>query len=307
LVAAAALACRAPAEEASKMAEVDHAPLPATEVARVQEDTISKVTVERVSRARGSSLGDALSAALEDAWFAAGLRESQPQAAAGFERLARARLALEAIEAESSEQPPTDDELAQASEQYWWDIDRPESFQTAHALVKLEADGDADAAVGVARKLRAKLVAALEPAAFMETAKGFDGGGFDIIAEALPPVARDGRLIPSKAPLPGAPSPGVFEIAYAEAASELEVGTLSEPVRSPFGFHLIWLFAKHPGAVLDEAEKLELLHSRIFEKRGEVALATTLERLRQQHPVVVVDGAVAFTEQLVEKQDPVLR
>jgi len=99
----------------------------------------------------------------------------------------------------------------------------PEKRQIRHILLSLPMDGDADAVEAVKQRaadLRARIIA---------------GEAFAAVAEE---VSDDPASASAGGDL-GLVARGIMDPAFEQAAFELPVGTLSEPVRSRFGYHLI--------------------------------------------------------------------
>ncbi len=110
-------------------------------------------------------------------------------------------------------------------------LGRPEQREARHILVTVGADAD-EAAVEEARakiaELRARIVAG---ESFADLARGH--------SEDPGSASQGGAL--------GGFPRGVMDPAFEETAFTLEIGVLSDPVRTPFGFHLIEVTAIEPG------------------------------------------------------------
>lgn len=139
----------------------------------------------------------------------------------------------------------------------------PEQREASHVLLTLGADAD-DAAVAEVREklaeLRARIVA---------------GEAFEDIAREHsedPGSAADGGSL-------GGFSRGVMDPVFEEAAFGLEVGAISEPVRTPFGFHLIKLTAVTPGGAKPFDEVREQLRLEYQTEQAEQLFFERVERL----------------------------
>lgn len=147
---------------------------------------------------------------------------------------ARVNVAYVAVRPEALVKPESIDE---ADARQWYEANKshfeePEQVRVAHILVPLPEDADAAAETPARKaldKARARLKAG-EPFATVADAinpEGMAGPGGE-----LGWITR-GRMVP----------------AFEAAAFALEPGQVSEPVRSPFGLHLILVEEKKPGGV----------------------------------------------------------
>lgn len=155
---------------------------------------------------------------------------------ADFAIPARVNVAYVAVRPEELVKPET---ISEADARAWYEANRshfeqPEQVRAAHILVPLPADADAaaeEAARGALAAAQARLKA---------------GEAFAKVADAVNPEGAAG---------PGGElgwiTRGKTVPAFEEAAFALEPGKVSEPVRSPFGYHLILVEEKTPGGVQD--------------------------------------------------------
>ena len=159
---------------------------------------------------------------------------------ADFAIPARVNVAYVAVRPEELVKPES---VSEADARAWYEANRghfeqPEQVRAAHILVPLPQDADA-AAEGEAREAIAKAAARLKAGeAFARVADAVNPEGAAGPGGELGWITR-GRTVP----------------AFEEAAFALEPGKVSEPVRSPFGFHLILVEEKKPGGV-PEFEKV---------------------------------------------------
>ncbi|WP_165079208.1 MULTISPECIES: SurA N-terminal domain-containing protein [unclassified Desulfovibrio] len=183
---------------------------------------------------------------------------------ADFAIPARVNVAYVAVRPEELVSP---DSVSEADARAWYEANRnhfeqPEQVRAAHILVPLPQDADA-AAESEAREAIAKAAARLKAGeAFAKVADAVNPEGAAGPGGELGWITR-GRTVP----------------AFEEAAFALEPGTVSEPVRSPFGLHLILVEEKNPGGV-PEFEKVagEARKGVAFE-RGSDRLHDTLDSL----------------------------
>jgi parvulin-like peptidyl-prolyl isomerase len=140
---------------------------------------------------------------------------------------------------------------------------RPGRLRVRQVFVRASGDGAEDRAREAARRLREG-----EPLASVQDALGDD------------PVA----------PLPDARLPALKLREYLgpsalRAAYDLEVGGVSDPVRSGMGFHVLQLVEREPDRLppLDEIE--QEVRADFRRRRGDRALRSYLDELRQQADV----------------------
>jgi peptidyl-prolyl cis-trans isomerase C len=297
-------------------------PLASSVAARVGSLEILAETVARIAAVQSIEPARARDLAIRDALFASeaiasGTSDDLPMRAAI--RGAHARTLLRDIYATAVRAGPvTDAELREATERRWYELDRPAGSRTVHAVVRLNEKDDAARrarASAIAAAIRAAVAplsssaeAAAEPpsssaapsspaapppedpliALFKARVASVPRDGFEIVAEELPPVAADGRVI----------EPGGFTFAteFAVAAAALtRRGELSPPVPSPFGLHVILLLERTPPRAVPAAERRRLVHRDVIAQRARAAEASLLEQLRKQTAVdPTVDAALAL-------------
>ena len=147
---------------------------------------------------------------------------------------ARVNVAYVAVRPEALVKPESvsEEDARQWYESNKGDFDEPEEVHAAHILVPLSAEAGAEAEAE-AREALAKAQARLKA-----------GEAFAKVADAVNPenaAGPGGEL--------GWITRGRTVPAFEEAAFALEPGKVSEPVRSPFGFHLILVEEKKPGGI----------------------------------------------------------
>ena len=74
------------------------------------------------------------------------------------------------------------------------------------------------------------------------------------------------------------------------AASDLEVGATSGPIRSAQGFHVLWLVDREPSSAPALAEIEEQVRSEMTRRHGDEEVRRSLESLRMTGDVVVADA-----------------
>ena len=265
--------------------------------ARVGPVEIRADVIAKFAAAQNLSLEEVRDGAVRDALFALGAeKEALDQATmvrpAVRARLARARLA--AIEAETAQPPPTDEEVEAATARHFLELDRPEGFRVIHAVARVPDDAD-DATKEKARALATRVASAVADAEdaseFESRAKEVETDGVDLLVEALEPVAADGRVLH--------PSGGQFVEPFAAAAARLSrPGEKSPVVETEFGFHVMMLLEKTPGKRIRIEERRAILGSEILANRARKETGLLLERLRNERSVHVERSAFALIDGL---------
>ncbi|MBD5416896.1 MAG: peptidylprolyl isomerase [Desulfovibrio sp.] len=183
---------------------------------------------------------------------------------ADFAIPARVNVAYVAVRPEELVKP---DSVSEADARAWYEANRnhfeqPEQVRAAHILVPLPQDADA-AAEGEAREAIEKAASRLKAGeAFAKVADAVNPEGAAGPGGELGWITR-GRTVP----------------AFEEAAFALEPGTVSEPVRSPFGLHLILVEEKNPGGVPEFEKVADEARKGVAFERGSDRLHDTLDSL----------------------------
>jgi peptidyl-prolyl cis-trans isomerase C len=284
-------------------------------VARVGGQAITVDDVARIARAQGVDAAQARDLAVRDTLLARGaeargLGSGREALLARDGDLARRRLRRILVQARAA--PPTEAELRDATARRWLEVDRPEGFRTVHAVVRFEP-GDDDAKKARARALAEAIRRAALPiaerapdlplpegvsaanarvslapkddpdplsAAFrqMVPAVAARDSGLQVVAEALPPVSVEGRVL--------VPGDEHLDDAFARAAAALSGrGALSPVVESRFGAHVILLLERTPAVVLQGDARLARLGDDIVNERARAVERQLLAGLRAQSSV----------------------
>ncbi len=264
------------------------AKLPEGVVALVGDQPVTRATVERIARARSVSPQVARDAAVRDALLAAAARADL----AGFgivasaDRSILARALLEGLQQQAQARPVTDAEVAEMTARRWAELDRPVSARTAHAVARVEKPEDDAPARALAERIARELGDVTDPEEFVKRAKAVPAGSVQLVAERLPPVTADGRVVKLDAP-PGAPTQ-TFDPAYARAANALRaVGDKSPVTKSDFGYHVILLEERMEAKRVPLERRRELLVDEIMDNRARRMEEQLLEQARSSHPVEV--------------------
>ena len=170
--------------------------------------------------------------------------------------------------------------LLKARETYAVEKDKyraPEEVQASHILFNAQRNGP-DAALAKANETRAKLVA---------------GADFATLAKEIsddPSAKTNGGEL-------GWFGPAKMDPSFTKAAFDLKnVGDISEPVKSRFGYHLIVLEGRHPARQLsfDEVKDqiIAELRTRYINDKREAKLASIREDPKMKVDQSAVDGLI---------------
>ena len=271
-------------------------------VARVGTDEIAGASVARIAAAQKIDVASARDLAIRDALLAGEARaqalDVSPDTAFAMRTVLARRLLRTLIDDAHRAGPVTDDELREATERHWLNLDRPDGFRTIHAVVRVDLAADATKKER-ADALAGALVQAVQPAveaargapapaavpgaapppdpaveAFTRAAGAVPRDGLEVTIEPLPPVVADGRVLASgSAPL---------DPTFARAAASLaRRGDLSPPVHTQFGVHVILLLERIPGVTLPIEERRRAVTEDVITLRAHGAQTKLLEDLRR--------------------------
>jgi hypothetical protein len=274
--------------------------LPAGVVATVGSDSIQRESIERIVAAQGVEAQAARDQAVFDALVASYARERFGPALSRQARTsASARVLLQEISRKSSDQgPPTDEEVAAATERRFWELDQPPLLRTTHAVVvaKPEDDGRARA---LAERIHAAVAAAHDAVSFRVAAEAIPRGGLEVQVQDLDPVARDGRAVdPAKPPPPGSTVARFADDYVAAAYAIPELGGKSPVVKTEFGYHVILAVERIPEKRTPLEERRSLLAPEILAARAEKLRDELLGSIRKSMPVDVERAAMDLTEKV---------
>jgi peptidyl-prolyl cis-trans isomerase C len=304
-------ACRSGDAPAGAAPSTSSTPFPEGVVARVGSLDIHARSVARIAAAQSVELARARDLAIRDALFASeasarGLEDSLDVRLAV--RGALARMLLHELYSSSARVgPATFDELRDATERRFLDLDRPPGARTVHAVLRL-GKRDAAARRKHASSIAEAIRAAVAPLAnagidvpdraqpqgdapdplierFRQAAAAVPHDGFELIIEPLPPVAADGRVLE--------PGGKTFALEFASAAAALMTrGEVSPLVESPFGLHVIMLLERTPSRTVPLEERRQLAHANVIADRARAARRDLLQQMR--HPIAIDPSADAM-------------
>ena len=279
---------------------VERGPLPPGIAARAGDEEVRTASVARIAEAQRIPLDQARDRAIIDTLFAASARADPANAArvSAAERSVLARAVLERVRAEArAKGPPTDEEVRALTAERWPELDRPVSVRTAHAVVLTKNPAEDAPARALAATLAAAVQGAQGSADFLERAQKIKdpSGKLEVRAEELPPVTADGRIW-DPAEHPPKPLTGSLDLAFTRAAHTLhDAGDETPVVKTPFGYHVIFLVERYPAVEVPLAERRSRLEADVFTRRAKHELDALTARLRSQTAVVTERAADALT------------
>lgn len=253
--------------------------------------------IREIAAQQGVSLQRARELAEEDALLAAALRQQDPGQSLSLERLVLAReLSQSLLGAVASNGPPTDEEVETITRERWWELDRPRMVQVVHALVM--ADTENAEAAALAQRIAEAVAKATSEAEFKEAAQAVPAGELKVRVESLPPVTADGRALDPARPPPQGPQQQ-FALEFASAAQKLErVGQISPVVRSPFGYHVLFVQRILEPRQPSLSERRGLLAPEVMQRRALAEQQRLLEEQRQLSAPVQERSALRSIAQL---------
>jgi hypothetical protein len=270
-------------------------------IATVGSDRVDRESVERIASAQGVGVEAARDKAVFDALLAAAARERfGPALSAQARKSAAARVLLQELSRRASDQgPPTDAEVAEATERRFWELDRPPLLRTTHAIVLTGDQVDDARSRALAERIHAAVTTTRDPASFRQAVGTVPTGGLEVRVEDLDPVARDGRALdPAKPPPPGSTVAHFAEEYVAAAFAIPELGAKSPVVKSKFGYHVILAVERIPEKRTPLEERRRLLAPEILAARAEKLRDEVLASVRKTMPIEIERAAMDLTEKV---------
>ena len=271
--------------------------LPSGVAARVGSEDVSVDAVVAVAAADATTPAEARLRLIDDALFAA--EAARRFAGTGVvdtaRRSALARAALESVRSEAEAGgPPTANELREALDRRWVEVERPAAAKTSHAVVRFEHGQDRAAARALAQRVAVATADARTAAEFNALATSAAGPDpeFKVRVEQLDAVTADGRTFSvDRRGQPSGPS-APLDADFAAAANAIEQeGTIGPVAKSAFGYHVIYLEKRFAEERMGSDERRELLSADVMSARAKAILDGILQEQSQRHPVVL-DRAV---------------
>lgn len=137
-----------------------------------------------------------------------------------------------------------------------------EEHRARHILIDLTPDRDDDQARRLAEQLRGRLEAG---ESFAALAQEFSGDRGSAMSGGELGWVRPGQTVP----------------AFEEALAQLEIGEVSSPVRSQFGYHLIQVEERRQQDVSGEARR-DQIRQALFQRKANEELEVWLQEIRSQ-------------------------
>jgi hypothetical protein len=262
-------------------------------VAAVGDEVIDAATVTRVATAQNVDPRRALDQVVSDAVIAASAAERLGQdRVRQVRRGALARALLELLAEDVRQKgPPSDTEVAEATEKRWWELDRPPLLRTTHAVAMTKKPGDDVRARAVAARIAERVAGISDPAAFRMAATSVPSDGLEVRVEDLPPMRRDGIQVDADSPQAGPRGSTVRE--YVEAAFAIPaVGRTSPVIRTEYGYHVILAVSWTPEHRVPVEERRKMLADEIINGRALASMNAALAHAKSLEPVSVERSAV---------------
>jgi hypothetical protein len=285
--------------QAAERPSAQTADLPEGVVARVADLDVSESSVQAIARAQGIVPRAALDRAIADALFAVAASKDLDRAIVEVTtRSAHARALLETLaERARAAGPPSDDEIAKLTQERWAELDRPPTARTTHVVVRVKKPEDDAPARALADRLAQALAGASDVDEFERRAKAEPAEGLEVRVERLPAVAADGRTYYPERITQS--SDATFDKDFSVAALELEApGDQSPVVKTPFGYHVIFLEERYPEHRVSLEERRVMLGPDVYARRAQAELESLVNELRQSAVVEVSRAADDLTSRV---------
>lgn len=172
-------------------------------------------------------------------------------------------------------------ELKEAGE-----LDKPEQFDVAHILIKLEKTDDASVA-----KAKEK----------MDAIRKRITGGEDF-AKVAKEVSQDEGSAKDGGLMKGI-SKGDMVPEFEKAMIASTVGQVSEPFRTSYGWHILKVEAKHPAGVATLAEVKEKLSSWLLNKKTDAEIKKILDTAKASYKIEILLPKPAPEQNPAEKKN----
>lgn len=226
---------------------------------------ISDAAVQRQVDQTRQAIGgnDVFARRLEDAGFDE----------AGFIEYTRRELAAQQVFAELTRVPEPDEQQVRAFfDEHRAEMSRPEEVQARHILVKVPQEADAVTVEAARLRLVEMQVKISQGADFASVARS---GSEDASANEGGELGYfpRGRMVPE----------------FEAAAFALAPGEVSEPVRTPLGWHLIYLQNHSEAADVTEVQGLEMVRAYLARQQQAQARLQVLAQLRSSNRIERID------------------
>lgn len=189
---------------------------------------------------------------------------------------ARQRILLQALMQEwQKEFDVSEEELRSYYEEHEDEYSQPAQYRAQHILFQ------------VANGAPSERVEAARAKAEQARARVLDGDTFDVVAREMSdgPTAKKGGDL-------GYVEQGRFHEDFEEAALALEPGEISEPVRTPFGWHVIKLVGVKDETTIPFEEVRDQIRRKVMPRQRQEAFEAFMSNLKEKHSVELDEDAL---------------
>lgn len=192
---------------------------------------------------------------------------------AGFTEYTRRELAAQQVFADLVRVAEPDEQQVRAFfEEHRAEMSRPEQIQARHILIKVPQGADAATVEAARLRLEEMRVKVTQGEDFASVARTGSEDATATVGGDLGYFPR-GRMMP----------------AFDAAAFALAPGEVSAPVRTPFGWHLIYLQNHQEAADVSEVQGLEMVRAYLARQQNAQARLQVLAKLRSSNRIERID------------------
>ncbi len=152
----------------------------------------------------------------------------------------------------------------------------PESIEASHILVRVDENQSEEAALDKIQDIKAMIDEGMD---FGDAAVQYSEGPSNTNRGVLGQFGR-GQMVPE----------------FEEAAFNLEVGTVSEPVLTQFGYHLILTTAKNPEEVMSFDESKQFIEQQMNQDAQNTKTMEYIEKMKDDADIILPEWAMPQEE-----------